>query len=225
MKSTLGVIVAVIVSTGVAAAQTPAPRAAPAPAPASAPDRGYVEGVAQSAFGNVTSQSYGVEFGYTVRPTFQVFGELGKIRDVADDAFTSGASTIAGGLSLVQPAAVGFTARRPVTFAGGGIKYRPATAMRVHPYVLAGIGFGNVNNDVTFTLAGAPASDSTLAQYVTLGSDLSGSSTSAMLTLGGGAILPVWQNLILDLQYRFGRIFADEGITTNRAGVGIGVRF
>jgi hypothetical protein len=36
----------------------------------------------------------------------------------------------------------------------------------------------------------------------------------------------VVQSLILDLQYRFGRIFAaDSGITTNRAGGGFGVRF
>jgi opacity protein-like surface antigen len=47
-----------------------------------------------------------------------------------------------------------------------------------------------------------------------------------MLTLGGGATWQIWQTLMLDFQYRFGRIFADEqGITTNRAGVGFGVRF
>lgn len=63
-------------------------------------------------------------------------------------------------------------------------------------------------------------------QYVTLGSDLSGTSTKPMLTLGGGAVWPAWQSLIVDFQYRWGRIFAeDAGITTNRAGVGLGVRF
>jgi len=214
----------VIASSGVASAQTPAPRTAPAAAPAT--DRGYVEGVAQSAFGNVTSQSYGVEFGYTIRRDLQIYGEVGRIRDVADDVYTGDAAAIANALSRLQPAAVAFTARRPVTFFGGGIKYRPATNLRVQPYVLGGFGAGSVNNDVTFTLGGAAANDSTLAQYVTLGSDLSGSSTNAMLTLGGGVVVPVWQQLILDLQYRFGRIFTEEtGISTNRAGVGVGIRF
>src|SRR4030095_2158365 len=49
MRSLLIVGASGLVVGGVASAQTT--------------DRGYVEGVAQSAFGNVTSQSYGVEFG------------------------------------------------------------------------------------------------------------------------------------------------------------------
>jgi len=213
-----------IASSGVAQAQTAAPRTTPPSAPET--DRGYVEGVAQSAFGNVTSQSYGIEFGYTIRRDLQVYGEVGRIRDVADDTFTGDATAIANALSQVQPAAVGFSARRPVTFFGGGIKYRAATNLRVQPYVLGGFGVGIVDNDVTFTLGGAAASESSLAQYVTLGSDLSGSSTNAMLTLGGGVVFPVWHQVILDLQYRYGRIFAEEtGISTNRAGVGVGIRF
>jgi len=219
MKALLPFIVGAIVSSGVAYGQTPAP------SPTPATDRGYVEGVAQSAFGNVTTQSYGVEFGYTVRRDLQVFGEFGKIRDVAGTTFTGDASTIANALSQVQPAAVGFTARRPVIFFAGGIKYRPPSTLPVQPYVLGGFGFGNVDNDVTFTLGGAAASESTLAQYVTLGTDLSGASTSPMLTLGGGVTMPLWRTLLLDVQYRYGRIFADEGISTNRAGVGFGVRF
>src|SRR5262245_48650241 len=155
----------------------------------------------------------------------RVFGEFGRIRDVADSTFTGDASTIANALSQLQPAAVGFSARRPVIFFGGGIKYRPPTTLPVQPYVLGGFGFGNVDNDVTFTVGGTAVSDATLAQYVTLGSDLSGSSTSPMLTLGGGAMVPLWRTLLLDLQYRYGRIFADEGINTNRAGIGFGIRF
>jgi opacity protein-like surface antigen len=66
-----------------------------------------------------------------------------------------------------------------------------------------------------------------LAQYgVQLGSDLSGSFTKPMLVLGGGALWLAWQRLVVDFQYRYGRIYADDGgINLNRAGVGIGVRF
>ena len=44
---------------------------------------GYVEAVAQSAFGNVTSQSYGAEAGVTIFPNLQIFVEAGQTRNVA----------------------------------------------------------------------------------------------------------------------------------------------
>ena len=64
-----------LTAASAANAQTPA---------AAAADRGYVEAVAQSAFGNVTSQSFGAEIGVTVRPELQVFGSFGNVRDVVD---------------------------------------------------------------------------------------------------------------------------------------------
>jgi len=222
MRSLLVLMSGAIVLSGVADAQTRTTAAPPSPAV----EKGYVEGVAQSAFGNVTTQSYGVELGATVRPDLQVFAEFGKIKDVADTTFTGGASTIASALSRLQPAAVGFSARRPVIFVAGGVKYRPPTMLKVQPYVLGGFGFATVKNDVAFTLGGAETSAAALTQYVTFGSDLSGQSTKPLLTLGAGVTVPIWQTLVLDFQYRFGRIFADEqGITVNRAGVGFGVRF
>jgi hypothetical protein len=36
---------------------------------------------------------------------------------------------------------------------------------------------------------------------------------------------PVWEKLVVDFQYRYGRVFTSEGLNMNRAGVGIGVRF
>ena len=208
-----------IVLGGVAHAQGRTP-------PSPAIEKGYVEGVAQSAFGNVTSQSYGVEFGATVHPNLQIVAEFGTIKTVASTAFTTDAGTIANALARVQPAAVGVSAKQPVVFFGAGAKYRPSSNLKVQPYLLGGFGFARVKNDVTFTLGGTEATGSALAPYVTLGSDLSGTLTKPMLTLGAGATWPLWQALVLDFQYRFGRIFAEEeGITTNRAGIGFGVRF
>ena len=47
-----------------------------------------------------------------------------------------------------------------------------------------------------------------------------------MLTLGGGVAWPLWQRVVVDFQYRYGRIFTeDQGTNVNRAGVGLGVRF
>ena len=66
------------------------------------------------------------------------------------------------------------------------------------------------------------------AQYgnITLGSDLSGSFTKPMFVVGGGVGWSVRQQVVVDFQYRYGHIFADDGgINVNRAGIGIGVRF
>ena len=91
---------------------------------------------------------------------------------------------------------------------------------------MAGGGMAQVKKDVSFSINGSDVT-STLPQLgVVLGTDLSGSETKPMLTLGGGAVWPVWQRLIVDFQFRYGRVFTeDEGLNLSRAGVGIGVRF
>jgi opacity protein-like surface antigen len=90
---------------------------------------------------------------------------------------------------------------------------------------MAGVGVAKVKQDVAFTIGGTDVT-SNLQQFGTvLGTDLSGDFTKPMLTLGGGVAYPI-RRLVLDFQYRFGRIFAeDAGINVNRAGIGIGVRF
>jgi opacity protein-like surface antigen len=200
----------------VASAQTPAS--------ASDADHGYVEGVIQSAFGNVTSQSFGVELGFTLMPNIQVFGEVGRVRDAATSSIGAAAQTIAGALSQTQ-ANVAFQVKEPVTFGVAGLKFVVPTAGTLRPYVLAGGGVASVKQDVAFTVGGADVTSNLGSLGVTLGTDLSGTFAKPMIVVGAGAMWP-WQRLVVDLQYRFGRIFAeDEGINVNRAGIGIGVRF
>jgi opacity protein-like surface antigen len=187
-------------------------------------DRGYVEAVAESAFGNVTSQSFGAEFGVTVRPGLQVFGSFGNIRDVATPEIGAAALTIAGALSQLQSGAVSFSVKEPVTFFLGGVRYRIQNTSKLKPYVSAGVGMATVKKDVNFFIAGADAA-STLSQYVALGSDVSGDESKMMFTVGGGAVYPVWRDVFVDLHYQFGRISTDTPITVNRAGLGLGIRF
>jgi opacity protein-like surface antigen len=194
------------------------------PATATPPDRGYVEAVAESAFGNVTSQSFGAEVGVTVRPDLQVFGSFGNIRDVATSELGAAALTIAGALSQLQPASVGFSVKEPVTFFVGGVRYRIATASKLKPYISGGVGLASVKKDVTFTLGGADAAG-TLSQFVTLGSDVSGDESKLMFTLGGGVVYPVWHQMIVDLHYHFGHISTETAITVSRAGLGLGITF
>ena len=208
----LALSVGVFVAADGASAQTPAA------------DRGYVEGFAESAFGNVTSQSFGAEVGVTVRPDLQVFGSFGNIRDVATAEIGTAATTIAAALTQLQPGAVSYSVKEPVTFFVGGVRYRIATASKLKPYISGGVGVASVKKDVKFLIGGADAT-TTLSQFVTLGTDVAGDETKMMFTLGAGAVYPVWHQVIADLHYHYGRISTDTAITVNRLGLGIGLTF
>ena len=216
MRSCVAFAVGMLALASVASAQTSAS--------ASDADHGYVEGVIQSAFGNVTSQSFGAEIGFTVMRNVQVFVEAGQVRDVATASIGAAAQIIAGGLSQTQ-ANVGFRVKEPVTFGVAGLKFVVPTAGALRPYVLAGGGVASVKQDVAFTVGGTDVTSNLPQLGVTLGSDLSGTFTTPLVVVGAGAMWP-WQRLVVDLQYRYGRIFADDGgINVSRAGIGIGVRF
>jgi opacity protein-like surface antigen len=216
MRPFVMLIVGTLALSGVAHAQSAAPASS---------GKGYVEGVAQSAFGNVTSQSFGVELGFKAAPAIQVFVDAGHVRDTAPSDLGASALLIAGFLSQTK-SNVTFSGKEPVTFGLAGIRYLIPASAKVEPYVLAGGGVAQVKKDVTFSVAGSDVTGS-LAQYgVVLGTDLSGSETRPMLTVGVGVVWPAWQRLIVDFQYRYGRVFtSDEGLNVSRAGIGLGVRF
>jgi opacity protein-like surface antigen len=222
MRFSVSAIVGILALTGVAHAQTLAPPAGQA----TAPNKGYVEAVAQSAFGNVTSQSYGGEFGVTMRPNIQVFAEFGQTRNVATAELSTAAQTVAGGMSQTQ-SNVGYSVKEPVTFGAAGIRYLiPMQSGKAMPYVMVGGGMAKVEAKTAFTVGGTDVT-SNIQQYgVVLGTDVAGSSTKPLITFGGGVGYPIWQQVVLDFQFRYGRIFAeDQGINVTRAGIGVGVRF
>jgi opacity protein-like surface antigen len=192
------------------------------------PGKGYAEVVAQSAFGNVTSQNYGAEFGYTVYPNVQVFAEIGHTRNVATTEISTAAQIIAGYLTQAQPNAVGYTVRQPMTFGVGGAKFLlPISGgPRLLPYAMVGFGVAKISQDATFSVAGTDVT-ANLAQYnIVLGGDLSGSFTKPLILLGGGVSYPMWQSVLLDFQYRYGHVFVPgQTINVSRAGIGLGLRF
>jgi opacity protein-like surface antigen len=188
--------------------------------------KGYAEFVAQSAFGNVTSQNYGAEFGITITPSIQVFVEVGHTLNVATAQISSSAQAIAGYLAQTE-SDVGYSVAQPLTFGVTGIRYvLPTGGQKLLPYVSAGFGAAKVSNETTFSIAGADVTPS-LPQYgVVLGSDLSGGLTKPMVTIGGGISYPAWQSVVFDFQFRFGHVFAEgDSINSSRAGLGLGFRF
>jgi opacity protein-like surface antigen len=202
---------------GVADAQT---------APAAQPDTWYVQAAGDAAFGNANSQAYAGEVGFTVIPNVQVFVEGGRINNVAGATAGAAAQLILTGLAQTQ-SNVGVSVKEPVTFGTAGVKYLvPVTGTKLQPYVMGGIGIAKVKQDVRFTVNGTDVTAGLTQLGVQLGTDLSGDFTKAMLTLGGGVAVPVWQRLVLDVHYRYGRIFVPgQDINVSRAGIGVRVGF
>ena len=214
MRAIAALIVGVLALSGVAHAQSAAP----------APSKGYVEAVAQSAFGNLTSQSFGAELGVTVAPHLQLFVEGGQVRDTSPAVLGASAQLMAGSLSRTQ-SAVGFSVKRPVTFGAAGVRFAISQG-RVEPYLLFGGGVARVRRDVRFTVGGNDVTSDLAQLGVVLGSDLSGSETKPLITGGGGVAFPLWSRIVVDLQLRYGRILTeDQGTNVTRAGIGFGVRF
>ena len=185
------------------------------------PDTGYAEFFAQSSFGNVTSQAYGGELGFSVTPALQVFVEAAWVRNTAADSLGASAQKIASGIAAAAGNAT-YDVKQPVTFGVGGVRYRvPIEHSRIAPYVLAGGGVAAVKRNVTFSTTAGDVN-----QDATIGTDLSGTETKGMISFGGGIDVPVGTAVVFDVQYRYGHVFSsDEGLNINRAGVGIGFRF
>lgn len=186
----------------------------------------YVEGVAQSAFGNVTTQSYGVEAGVTVWGPLQVYVDAGRTLDIAPATLGASAQTIAGALIAAQGGTVGSSVKEPSTFATAGVRYPLTMGTRLQPYVLGGAGIARVTKDVHFTVGGTDVTSNLLQYGVVLGSDLSGTTNNLMVALGGGLTYALSPSLVIDFQYRYGHVFSpDQTLNVNRAGIGFGVRF
>jgi opacity protein-like surface antigen len=216
-------VVSATVLSGVAQAQT---LSAPSP-----PEtvRGYVEAVAQSSFGDATSQSYGGEAGVTVWKNLQVFVEFGQIRNLAPAALGASAQQIAAFLSQTQTG-VSVSVKQPASFGVAGLKYLiPTPGARIRPYVLGGVGLAKVTRKVSFFANGTDVTGQLLQLGVALGTDLSGEFTKSMLTIGGGVEWPAWRMLVVDFQVRFSRIAPEDdtasAINVGRAGLGVGIRF
>jgi opacity protein-like surface antigen len=90
-----------------------------------------------------------------------------------------------------------------------------------------------VKTSAAFSVSGTDVTGHLLDVYgVQLGNDLASTLTKLFLTVGGGVTVPFKDRYLVDVSYRYGRIFpktsqiqGDTGINTNRIQAGIGVRF
>ena len=210
MKFMVAGLVGMLALSGVAHAQS------------ASPSKGYVEGVAQSAFGNVTSQSFGVEGGVALNPHITIFAEVGMIRDSADKSIGPSAQIIANAIGTGAT----YSVRQPVGFGQLGARYNLDAHGKFQPYLAVEGGLAQVKRDVKFTLAGTDVTDKLSTYGVALGTDLGGTTTKPMFGGGVGVVYNLTSALVFDANYRFNIITtANKSTNVNRVGAGIGIRF
>jgi opacity protein-like surface antigen len=208
-------VVMLVGGVGPVAAQTPGASTATEDHP------WYGEFAAAATFGHKSSGSAGAEIGYRIKDEWQVFIEGGRMANVATAALDQRAQLIAVPATGISSFS---TAQRAVYF-DAGVRYQLVPFGIWHPYGLVGLGFASVKTSTTF----GPSSNGTV---VFTGNDLNSTLTKLFLTVGAGVTVPLKNRYLVDISYRYGRIFpktseieGDTGINTNRIQAGIGVRF
>ncbi len=217
MKRVAVMLVVVVACAGTARAQS---------APTATSDsRWDAEFTVGPTFGHKASVSLGGEIGWWLTDKLGIYGEGGRILNVASSEIESHAAVVAdyiGGSADVK---------QHVNYFDAGVKYRLPPHGRLRPYALFGVGAGTVFNDVTFNVAGADVTGSLLDQFgVALGSDLSGHYNRVFITTGFGTRLPLTGRWVGDLSYRYGYVGKNadanlKGISTNRLQFGVGLTF
>jgi opacity protein-like surface antigen len=189
-------------------------------------DRGYVELAFGATFGHKSASSIGGEAGYTLTDALQLFLEGGRMGNVATTEVDARALIIANAIG-----ASASTAQRAAYF-DIGARYRLSEHGRWRPYALLGVGAAGVKTTTNFSIGGNDVTSQLDQHGVQLGNDLAGSLTKAFLTVGVGANATLGKRYLVDLSYRYGRIFPrtsqiadDKGINTQRLQAGIGIRF
>lgn len=187
---------------------------------------GFIEGVAQSAFGNVTSQSFGIEGGISIAPKIEIVVDLGMVRDASPKALGTAAQLVAAGLTAVQSGAVSYSVKQPIGFGMIGVRYTIPRSDKLHPYVEATGGMARIKKDVRFTIGGTDVTDNLSKYNAVLGTDLAGTESKLMFGGGVGVVYDITPSFIFDAGYRFNRVASQPDATTvNRIGAGVGYRF
>jgi opacity protein-like surface antigen len=172
-----------------------------------------------ATLGHKSASSFGVELDYRLTDRWTPFFEVGRMRNVATSDVDARANKIAQG---IQGSA---NAIQKATYYDFGTQYRFEPYGMWHPYLAVGIGAARVTTETSFQIGTA---DVDLAP----GLDLQGTVTKPFMMIGGGVTVPFAGRYYADGSYRYGRIFAREGVidadtgnNTQRLQIGVGIRF
>ena len=198
------VVVAAILSgavciSGIASAQTPAgqmPAAQAGPLGGRMSIGGVAGGGAVQKIGGLA----GGEFSVEVARGLDVYGEGLWIQNVASRRRIDLAQVISNSLQASQGKTATSDVVAPATYGGVGVRVELTNHGTIRPYATFSVGAAHVTLKPAFTLGGTDISASLAAYGVTLGSDLTGESTTA--AFGGGA----------GVRAIHGRFYVDGGI-------------
>jgi opacity protein-like surface antigen len=178
-------------------------------------------------FGHVTDSSVGGELTYAWKSNIDIIVEGGHLRNITTTALETRAGLVA--------AAIGGTAKpvQSALYYDAGVRLYLMPSGSWNPYVTVGGGATRVNTQTTITvvLNGAVVPNVEGVYGLQFGSDLDGYVTKPFAMVGAGVNVPFGRRYTFDLSYRFGRIFpagsidGDSGVSTQRAQLGVGLRF
>jgi opacity protein-like surface antigen len=204
-----------------AQAQTPTPTSAPPAGPEGkfSAARFSAEVAVAATLGHRSSSSFGVELDYRLTDRWVPFFEVGRMRNVATSDLDARAQKIADALQgSANPV-------EKATYYDFGSQYRFAPHGMWHPYAAIGVGAASVTTSTSIQTG-------TSEVAVSFGPDLQGTVTKPFMMIGGGVTVPFAQRYYVDGSYRYGRIFAregvidaDTGISTQRVQIGVGIHF
>ncbi len=135
------------------------------------------------------------------------------------------AGAIANYLAQSQGQPASATVKVPAGYGAANFRYAFYVKDRYSVYAIGGAGFALTRPHASFTIAGNNVGSSVSQYGVTLGKDLGGRSTGALLNVGGGVTIPhgAWLG---DVGYRFTPIFVSGKSTpVSRLSFGFGRRF
>jgi opacity protein-like surface antigen len=200
------------------------------PAIAAAQDepRGYIQGVAGTARTEETDSAYAGLGAWRVNRWFEVFGEVGRIRnvinsDLSDRLAAAEAAIRASNQTQFNTAfPVVFEPRVNLWYGLGGLRLRGPSAGPLSTYAEGGLGGARTDPRVRLTVNGENL-DNEAAAIVGFGD---GSQQLEILAgAGGGVALQVWKHIRIEGGYRYMRIFGDAKTNINRVHVGAGWNF
>jgi hypothetical protein len=192
------------------------------------PERGWALGVGggEASVQHVGAQ-IGVELTRTVSDRFSLLAEGTWLQDTVTRRREELAQGVASFLAETQSRQAVFKVEAPAGYIGLGGRVFLTGPQTVRPYVAGTVGGARVTLRPAFSIDGADVTSQLRDYYVTLGSDLAGSTTTAAFSGGVGAQLGQGDGWLLDVGLRVMGI-QSKGIPAShvlRLGVGLNRRF
>lgn len=191
--------------------------------------RGYVAGLAGMSHAVETDQSYAGLGAWRLNHGFELFGEIGWMRNVigpelADQLKVAEAKIRADNArQFGTEFPVEFDARVPAWYGFGGVRLnRVPRAGPFSAFLEGGVGAARLRPEVHLTVNG----DSLDAEVAALtGIDGATQQVGTLAGGGGGLALKAWKRIRIEGGYRYMRLFGDAKTNINRVHVGAGWTF